>query len=135
MIVVGPGSLYTSILPNLLVPDIVAAMRSSHAFKVFICNVTTQPGETDNYDCGDHLRAIEEHVDDNLFDLVVSNCANDGVLPENLQWVTAPPELDNDYAIYRAELAREDNPLRHDDDKLARVLIDLFMERTGPLVI
>jgi uncharacterized cofD-like protein len=135
MIVVGPGSLYTSILPNLLVPDIVAAIRASHAVKVFVCNVTTQPGETDNYDCGDHLQAIEEHVADNLFDLVVSNCAVDGDLPENLQWVTAPPELDEDYAIYRSELVREDNPLRHDDDKLARVLIDLFMERTGPLVI
>ena len=135
MIVVGPGSLYTSILPNLLVPDIVAAMRASHAFKVFVCNVTTQPGETDNYDCGDHLQALEEHVGDHLFDLVVSNYTYLSALPDNLKWVAAPPELDDDYAIYRADLTREDNPLRHDGDKLARVLIDLFMERTGPLVV
>ncbi len=108
MIVVGPGSLYTSILPNLLVPDIVSAMRSSQAFKVFICNVTTQPGETDNYDCGDHLQAIANHVDGDLFDLVVSNCETIGLLPEGFQWVDAPPELDDEYAIYRSNLVSED---------------------------
>ncbi|MFN2144916.1 MAG: uridine diphosphate-N-acetylglucosamine-binding protein YvcK [Anaerolineales bacterium] len=134
MVVVGPGSLYTSILPNLLVPDIVSAMRSSQAFKVFVCNVTTQPGETDNYDCGDHLKAIANHVDGNLFDLVVSNCETIASLPEGLQWVEAPPELDDEYAIYRSNLVSEDHPFRHDGNKLAQVLIDLFMERTGPLV-
>jgi uncharacterized cofD-like protein len=135
MIVVGPGSLYTSILPNLLVPDIVSAMRSSQAFKVFICNITTQPGETDNYDCGDHLRAIESHVDGELFDLVVSNCETIAELPDKIQWVEAPPELDDEYAIYRSNLVSEDAPLRHDEAKLAQVLIDLYMERTGPLVV
>ena len=135
MIVVGPGSLYTSILPNLLVPDIVAAMRSSQAFKVFVCNVTTQPGETDDYDCGDHLRAIEEHVGENLFDLVVSNCETSAPLPDELQWVEAPEELDQLYAVYRSDLIGEENPHRHDGDKLAQVLLDLFMERTGPLVV
>jgi uncharacterized cofD-like protein len=135
LIVVGPGSLYTSILPNLLVPDIHTAMRSSQAFKVYVCNVTTQPGETDNYDCGDHIRAIEEHVGDGLFDLVVSNCETTGVLEEGLQWVEANPALDEDYAVYRADLIDLDEPNRHDGDKLARALIDLFMERTGPLVV
>ncbi|MBN2044079.1 MAG: YvcK family protein [Anaerolineales bacterium] len=135
MIVVGPGSLYTSILPNLLVPDIVAAMRSSQAFKVFVCNIITQPGETDNYDCGDHLRAIEDHVAGELFDLVVSNCETIADLPPGLQWVEAPPELDDNYAIYRANLVSEEEPLLHDESKLAKVLIDLFMERTGPLVV
>ena len=109
-------------------------MRSSQAFKVFVCNVTTQPGETDNYDCGDHLNAIANHVDGNLFDLVVSNCETIGLLPEGLQWVDAPPELDDEYAIYRSNLVSEDKPFRHDGDKLAHVLIDLYMERTGPLV-
>ncbi len=135
MIVVGPGSLYTSILPNLLVPDIHAAMRSSHAFKIYVCNVTTQPGETDNYNCGDHIRAIESHVGDGLFDLVVSNCELLGELPEGVQWVEANPELDEDYAVYRANLVNSDEPHRHDADKLARAIIDLFMERTGPLVV
>lgn len=135
MIVVGPGSLYTSILPNLLVPDVHAAMRSSQAFKVFVCNVTTQPGETDNYNCGDHIQAIEEHVGDGLFDLIVSNCETTGKLADGLQWVESSPELDEDYAVYRADLVNVDDPSRHDSGKLARALIDLFMERTGPLVV
>ncbi len=135
MVVVGPGSLYTSILPNLLVPDITAAIRASSAFKVFVCNVTTQPGETDDYSCGDHIRAIEEHVGEGLFDMVVSNCDTSGKLPEGLSWVTATPELDDYYSVYRANLVDSITVARHDADKLARVLIDLFMERTGPLTV
>jgi uncharacterized cofD-like protein len=135
MIVVGPGSLYTSILPNLLVPDIIAAIQASSAFKVFVCNVTTQPGETDNYDCGDHLRAIEEHVKADLFDLVVSNGETNAPLPEELKWVQAPAEMDDNYAVYRADLISAENPYRHDSEKLAQVLIDLYLERTGPLVV
>lgn len=135
MIVVGPGSLYTSILPNLLVPDIVAAMRASQSFKVFVCNITTQPGETDNYSCGDHIRAIEDHVGKNLFDLILSNCETVGELPEDIQWVEAHPELDRDYAVYRTNLVSPDVPFRHDVEKLSQILIDLFMERTGPLVM
>lgn len=135
MIVVGPGSLYTSILPNLLVPDINSAMRSSSAFKLYVCNVTTQPGETDDYDCGDHIRAIEAHVGSGLFDLVVSNCEMNGKLDQGVQWVEASPELDDYYAVYRANLVDPEVPHRHDSDKLARALIDLFMERTGPLIV
>ncbi|HKJ26820.1 MAG TPA: uridine diphosphate-N-acetylglucosamine-binding protein YvcK [Anaerolineales bacterium] len=135
LIVIGPGSLYTSILPNLLVPDITAAVRSSRALKVYICNVSTQPGETDNYSCGDHIRAIEEHVGERLTDLVVSNCNTDPELPEGIQWVEAHPDLDEEYAVYRADLLDGESPYRHDQDKLAQVLIDLFMERTGPLVM
>ena len=135
MIVVGPGSLYTSILPNLLVPDINSAMRSSKAFKLFVCNVTTQPGETDDYDCGDHIRAIEAHVGQGMFDLIVSNCEMNGKLAEGLKWVEASPELDDHYAVYRSNLVDPEVPHRHNSEKLARALIDLFMERTGPLVV
>jgi uncharacterized cofD-like protein len=135
MIVVGPGSLYTSILPNLLVPDINSAMRSSRAFKVYVCNVTTQPGETDNYDCRDHILAIKDHVGIELFDLIVTNCETAGILPTGLNWVLASPDLDDDYAVYRANLVNPEEPNRHDSDKLAHALIDLFMERTGPLIV
>ena len=66
--------------------------------------------------------------------MVVSNCETIGPLPEGLQWVEAPPELDDEYAIYRANLVTEQDLLRHDESKLAAVLIDLYMERTGPLI-
>ncbi len=75
MIVIGPGSLYTSILPNLLVPDLAEAIRASRAFKVYVCNVAAQPGETDGYDCGQHLAALESHVGVGLVDgILVNNC-------------------------------------------------------------
>jgi uncharacterized cofD-like protein len=134
LIVVGPGSLYTSILPNLLVPDIAAAVRSSRALKLYVGNIATQPGETDGYAVGDHVRVIEEHVGSGFFDLVVSNLSCNAQLPEGVNWVLAEDDLDVDHAVYRADLLDVDQPWRHDSEKLARVLIDLYYDRTGPLV-
>ena len=134
LIVIGPGSLYTSILPNLLVPDISAAIRSSRALKLLICNVATQLGETEGYSCGDHIRAIEEHVGSGLFDMVVSNWLFEGNLPEGIQWVVVEDDLDADYPIYRADLIDYVQPWRHEAKKLSQVVVDLLEERTGPLV-
>ena len=134
LIVLGPGSLFTSILPNLLVPDLAAAVRNSRALKVFICNVATQPGETDNYNCGDHIAALEDHVGSNFFDMVISTVGGTGTLPDGARWVQAEEDLDRKYAVYRAAIADEEAAGRHDAAKLAQKLIDLFLERTGPLV-
>jgi uncharacterized cofD-like protein len=134
LIVVGPGSLFTSILPNLLVSEIVAAIRTSRALKIFVCNVATQPGETEGYNCGDHVRVLEEHVGSGLFDIVVSNQRCEGQLPPGSEWVLAEDDLDVDHAVYRADLLDENQPWRHDSGKIAQVLIDLYQERTGPLV-
>jgi uncharacterized cofD-like protein len=133
LIVVGPGSLYTSILANLLVPDIAAALRASRGVKIYVCNVATQPGETQNYTCGDHLRAISDHLSDDLFDVVVVNERMDLPLPEKLQWVSIESDLEGGYPVYRADVVDEEHPWRHDPHKLAQVLINLFQERTGPL--
>lgn len=133
MIVIGPGSLYTSILPNLLVPDLAAAVRNSPALKVFICNVATQPGETDGYDCSDHIKGLETHVGPGFFDLVISNQEQIGKLPPGSDWVTAPEGLEREYALYRAQVADPEKPGQHRSDRLAQLLIDLLQERTGPL--
>jgi uncharacterized cofD-like protein len=133
LIVIGPGSLYTSILPNLLVPDLAAAVRNSPAMKIFICNLATQIGETDGYDCDDHIRALEKHVGPAFVDMVISNQAEDGRLPLGAQWVTASGALENDYPIYRANIADPERPGQHHSGKLAQLLIDLLQERTGPL--
>jgi uncharacterized cofD-like protein len=132
MIVIGPGSLYTSILPNLLVPDITSAIHSSRAFKVFICNLATQAGETEGYNCSDHVRALEEHCGENLFDLLLVNQRYLGSLPEGVQWVKAEENLGDQWPVYRADLVDNVHPWRHDSTKLAQVLIDLLQERTGP---
>src|SRR5512143_2086398 len=71
LIVVGPGSLYTSLLPNLLVQDLLGAIRASRALKVYVCNIATQSGETDVYSCYDHIHALEEHVGEDLFNVIL----------------------------------------------------------------
>ena len=81
-ILIGPGSLYTSILPNLLVPKLAEAVVETDAVKMFICNVMTQPGETDNYTVSDHLKAVQEHIGHQLFDYVI---VNNGDIPLQVQ--------------------------------------------------
>ena len=73
LIVIGPGSLYTSILPNLLIQDITAAIKVSNALKLYVCNLVTQAGETDNYAVEDHIKAIEDHSSKRLFNLTICN--------------------------------------------------------------
>ncbi|MDB4865726.1 MAG: YvcK family protein [Cohnella sp.] len=81
-ILIGPGSLYTSILPNLIVPKLAEAIVGSEAVKIFVCNVMTQPGETDGYSVSDHLTAIQDHIGHHLFDYVI---VNDGEIPPQVQ--------------------------------------------------
>ena len=134
LIIIGPGSLYTSILPNLLVPDLANAIRASRALKFFICNVATQPGETDGYSCRDHVMAVEKHVGSSLFNLVISNKLFNGFLPEGSDWVRTDNTVEEEFPIYQSDLADTGNPWRHDSARLSQVVIDLFFERTGPLV-
>ncbi len=134
LIVIGPGSLFTSILPNLLVPDITAAIRASRALKVYVCNQATQPGETDGYMAGEHVQVIMDHVGEGLFDMVLVNNRTDVPLPEGIQWVSTEADLGDRYPTYPTDLVDEEHPGRHSAEKLAKILIDLLQERTGPLV-
>ncbi len=133
LIVVGPGSLYTSLLPNLLVPDLMDAIRASRAVKIYVCNIATQAGETDLYTCTDHVRALEEHVGRDIFDVVLCNLNQDGDLEPNTQWVCADETSQGDPRFYYADLIDDEHPWRHDTVKLAQVLMDIYFERTGPL--
>ncbi len=134
LILIGPGSLYTSILPNLMVPDLAEAIQASRALKFFVCNVATERGETNGFTCGDHIRVIEEHVSGRLFDVAVANSAYGGKLPENVDFVRVEPDLDEDYRVYQADLVDSLYPWRHDPQKLAQAIMDLFQDRGGPLV-
>jgi len=134
LIIIGPGSLYTSILPNLLVPDLTEAVRSSRAMKAYICNIATQPGETDGYTCGEHVRALEEHVGGGLFDIVVANRRFEGILSAGSDWVRVGDDLDGDYVVSSVDLVDEQRPWRHDSDKLSRILMNLLQERAASLV-
>lgn len=134
LIVIGPGSLYTSILPNLLVPDLADAIRASRALKLFICNVATERGETTGYTAGDHIRVVEDHVSGGIFDIAVANSTYSGEMPTGVDWVRVEADLGEDYRIYKGDLVDTLYPWRHDSRKLAQIVMDLFNERTGPLV-
>jgi uncharacterized cofD-like protein len=134
LIVVGPGSLFTSILPNLLVPDIVSAIQASRALKIYVCNVATQLGETEGYSCEEHIKVINNHVGESIFDIIVVNNSYEGNLSPGVEWVKSISEGDSEYPIYHADLIDKVQPWRHDSEKLAQAIMDLYQERTGPLV-
>jgi uncharacterized cofD-like protein len=130
MIIVGPGSLYTSILPNLVVDGMAEALKASPAIKVFVCNVATQPGETDAFRVSDHLKAIEGHLGTNIFDFAVVNSNNNFPLPPSAQTagirrVVYDAATVNQRSIH-AVLVDVVNPrisTHHDPDKLARAIM------------
>jgi len=127
LIVLGPGSLYTSLLPNLLVADLSAAIRASRAVKVYVCNTATQPGETENYSVLDHLTAIERHTTPGLFPLVLANSNQRGKLHPHLHWVSLDPPVNGQRRMLTADLANDARPWRHDSTKLAQALLNLLV--------
>jgi uncharacterized cofD-like protein len=131
-ILIGPGSLYTSLLPNLLVHDLLAAMRASRAMKIYICNIATQAGETDFFTCHDHVQALESHVGKDLFDVILCNDNYENDIGP-AQWVHADEITLSDRHTYSANLVDDNHSWRHDSVKLAQVIMDIFYERTGPL--
>ena len=134
LIVVGPGSLYTSVLPNLLVPELAEALRVSKALKFYVCNVANQKGETDGYKILDHVRVIEKHLQNQHFEVIVCNNDFSSKLPSGVEWVKADAELEEQYSVYFAPLVDKENPWRHNSQLLAETILDLFFERTGPLL-
>ena len=134
VIVIGPGSLYTSILPNLLVADLLSAIKASRALKLFVCNIASQAGETDAYSCHDHLTALESHTGKNLVEFVIANDCQEATLPKNTTWTEIGDELSGDRRLYTADLLDREHPWRHDAEGLAQTIMDLYAERTGSMV-
>ena len=139
LILLGPGSLYTSIIPNLLVDGVAEAIAASDAQKIYVCNIMTQDGETEGYTAADHLEALQRHGREGIVDLCLANNA------------PIPHELAARYSEEDAELLRIDReriaalgialaeyPLlsaqggyaRHDPELLARAVMELYRERT-----
>jgi len=134
LIIIGPGSLYTSVIPNLLVPGLAEAVKASHALKFFICNVANQAGETLGYTWSDHIHAIERNVPELHFDLIICDQDTGTRFPRGIERVKPDHMLKEQYPVYLAPIADKENPWRHDSKKLAEVITDLYQEKTGPLV-
>ncbi len=137
LIIIGPGSLYTSIIPDLLIGGVADAIRSSNALKLYICNVMTQPGETDGYTVFDHVEAIIKHAGKGIFDYVVVNNARGSELArQRYQEKGAYPVVidrkrlaNQGIDIVEANLLLEEDYLRHDPDKLAALINRLSESR------
>ncbi len=128
LIVLGPGSLYTSLLPNLLVRDLTDAIAASRGRKVYVCNTATQPGETDGYSVRDHVLAIERHTRPGLFPTVLANSRRQGRLLPRLEWVALDLPLNGQRTVITADVADPERPWRHDSAKVAAALIDLLAQ-------
>ena len=135
-VIFGPGSLYTSIIPNFLVDGIADAVASSRALKIYVQNILTQDGETDGYTAADHVRAIEEHSRPGIIDVCI---ANNEVVPEEYM---APYRKEGVEQIFveksafdamgidvrEYKLVEEGRYIRHDSDALARAILDVWQE-------
>jgi uncharacterized cofD-like protein len=137
IITVGPGSLYTSILPNLLVARVAECIGSSRAVKVFICNLMTQPGETDGYTARRHLEVVKSYAPEIKFDFVVVNDRH--VSPEQAEAYAAEgarqigltdhlieEEFGAEAEVVRADLLDEGEKVRHSPEKLTRVILACY---------
>src|ERR1700674_625115 len=126
LVIVGPGSLYTSILPNLLVEGMVEAIKASPALKVYICNLAAQKGETDGYNVDDYLRVIREHSGSNLFDFVMVN-SNLSHAPTGGQSQVIFRPVDStkhpEVRFIAADVVNVKLPSHHDPEKLARTIM------------
>ena len=128
LIIAGPGSLYTSVLPNLLVQDIQRALHASPALKVYVCNVATQPGETNDFSVEDHWDALAQHVGAEIFTRVIANDNWKFSYTEytKSKMVRLRENGAREFQLTRADLLDESKPWRHDPAKLARVILDLY---------
>ncbi|MDT5158494.1 MAG: hypothetical protein QOC61_699 [Acidobacteriota bacterium] len=137
IITVGPGSLYTSILPNLLVARVAECIGSSPAVKIFICNLMTQPGETDGYTARRHIEVVKGYAPEIKFDFVVVNdrpisplqaeaYAAEGARQIGLTDHLLEEQFGDEAEIVRADLLDEGEKVRHSPEKLSRVILACY---------
>ncbi|HRA49343.1 MAG TPA: 2-phospho-L-lactate transferase CofD family protein, partial [Thermomicrobiales bacterium] len=131
LIVLGPGSLYTSVLPNLYVDGVIEAIRWSKCPVVYVCNVATQPGETDHFGAADHIRAVMDALGPGVLSHAVINSNRapaQAIKPEwNIQAVIDENlgDIGETIDIVAKDLVSDSNPLRHDPQKLTDALLDI----------
>src|SRR5438477_2511151 len=135
LILIGPGSLYTSILPNLLIPEIARAIARSHATRVYIANLMTQPGETTNYSVAEHFRAIQDHVKPRIVDYVVANQQKVSPIVARRYRKQGAAQVTTDVEALRrmgikvllGNLLDERGKIRHHSARLAQLLLEKFL--------
>ena len=146
IVVLGPGSVFTSVIPNLLVTPIAEAIAQSRAIRIYICNVMTQPGETDNFTASDHLRAIEKHLPPlppscKIVDYVLINDARPSLeameryARTGADMVTPDADMIKSmgYHPITGKFLSTTQLVRHDSERLSRAILHLWQKhRTNP---
>jgi uncharacterized cofD-like protein len=134
LIVLGPGSLFTSLLPSLLIPGIREAVAAAQAPRIYVCNVATQNGETTGFDLAAHLEALVGHTQPGLVDVVLANTHFDARIPEDwtaqpvgLRW---PPKLEPVPRLVLEHVVDPDNAHHHDPERLAAALMAILERET-----
>ena len=138
-VILGPGSLYTSVMPNLLVPGMVGALRQTDAVRIYVCNVMTQPGETVNYSASDHLQAIYHHTGPGLVEYIIVNNKDipdfhkEKYAREGAKAVEADPEKLHrlNVNVITAPLIHEEEHIRHNSQALADLILKLVNQTKG----
>ena len=126
VVVIGPGSLYTSILPNLMVPGILDALLTTTALRIYVCNVATEVGETQNFFVEDHVNALMKHTDENILDYVI---ANNNIIDIGDRFmgnaVPVSNEIISNIQVAYTDLLDTNHPVRHDSNKLAEFILSI----------
>lgn len=129
LVIIGPGSLYTSIIPNFLIKEITKAVTKSKAKKIYIANIATERGETENYTIEDHINALIKHSDPRIFDicLVNENIIDEGEEGElgKVKNISTVDKKIGRYKIIKADLVNPEKPLYHDREKLANAILNI----------
>lgn len=136
LIVIAPGSLYTSIMPNLIAPEIKDALKTAKANTVYVCNVMTQHGETSKYKASDHIKAMHEHVGGSFIDKIIvhsekiADKIKEGYAKEKAEPVHCDVDelnqLNIDIIEGRFATLHKDGTLKHDEHKIAKTLVELL---------
>jgi uncharacterized cofD-like protein len=136
IIVLGPGSLYTSIIPNLLIKEITDSIVASGAIKIYVCNVMTQPGETDGYAVSEHIKTLISHSHPSIFDYCI---VNTGRIPDQMRkrygQENAYPVVNDTkkiegmgYRVIESDIVTIQDAVRHDPLKLAKTIFSFIEE-------
>ena len=132
LIILGPGSLFTSIVPNLLVGEIARAVGNSKGLRMYVCNVSGEPGETIGYSVMDHLNVVRHYAGSASVDVVI---ANDKLLPseqtEGLDLIFHKAGWDDPTAYVASDVIDESSPSRHDSAKLAQAIGEAYQRHRG----
>lgn len=134
-IIIGPGNLYTNVIPNLLVKNIAPAIKESKAIKFYISNIMTEPGQTDNYSVSDHIKAITEHTREKIIDYVIGNAGE--IVPEYVRKYNKQGSdiVDLDTAnirglgieVLKKDIAKVENGyIRHDTEEIAKIIMEFI---------